>query len=100
MALMFHSRLAIPVWVCAIAVFTVALAAPPPAALLLPPTTLLVIALAGIAVLAFAMPRAFPWLRTSRSLARVTPSVCRDKARAGRLSVLEQMRTVAGTPVR
>ena len=82
MALMFHRRLAIPLW--AIAFFTVALAAPPPATLLLmPPTTLFVITLAGIAVLVFAMPSAFPWLRTSRSLARVKPSIYRDKAGAG-----------------
>jgi hypothetical protein len=71
MALMFHRRLTISVW--AIAFFTVALTAPPPAALLVP-TTLLLIALAGIAVLVFAMLRAFPWLGTSRSLARVIPS--------------------------
>lgn len=69
MALIFHRRLAIPLWT--IAFFTVALAAPPPATLLLPPITLLVIALGGIPVILFAMPRAFPWLRTSRSLARV-----------------------------
>jgi hypothetical protein len=72
MALMFHRRLMVPLW--AMTFFAVALAEPPPAALLLPPTTLLVIALAGIAVLVFAMPRAFPRLRTSRSLARITPS--------------------------
>jgi hypothetical protein len=82
MALMFHRRLAIPLW--AIVFFTVALAAPPPATLLrMPPATLFVIALAGIAVLAFAMPGAFPWLRTSRSLARLTPSIHRDEASAG-----------------
>ena len=81
MALMFHRRLAIPVW--PIAFFTVALAAAPPATLLLPPTTLFVIALAGIAVLVFAMPSAFPWLRTPRSPARVTPSIHRDEASAG-----------------
>ena len=79
MALMFHRRLAIPLW--AIALFTVALAAPPPATLLLmPPTTLFVIALA---VLVFAMQSAFPWVRTSRSLARVKPSIHRDKPSAG-----------------
>lgn len=82
MALMFHRRLAIPLW--AIVFFTVALAAPPPATfLLMPPTTLFVIALAGIAVLVFAMPNAFPWLRASRSLARVTPAIHRDEASAG-----------------
>jgi hypothetical protein len=82
MPLMFHHRLAIPLW--AIVFFTVALAAPPPATLLrMPPTTLFAMALAGIAVLVFAMPGAFPWLRTFRSLARVTPSIPRDEASAG-----------------
>ena len=100
MALMFHRTVAMPACVWAIAFFTVALATPPPAAHLLPPILLLVIALAGIAVIAFAMPRAFPWLRTSRSLARVTPSACRDKAGAGRLLVREQMLPVAGAAVR
>jgi len=82
MALMFHGRLAIPL--CAAAFFAVALAAPPPATvLLIPPTTLFVTALAGIAVLVFAMPGAFPWLRTSRSLARVRSSRRKDEATAG-----------------
>ena len=82
MAIMFHRRLAIPLWV--IAFFTVALAAPPRATLLLiPTTTLFAIALAGMAVLVFAMPGAFPWLRTSRSLARVKPSIHRNAASAG-----------------
>jgi hypothetical protein len=81
MALMFHRRLAIPLW--AIAFFTVALAALPPATLLLmPPATLFVLALA-IAVVVFAMPGAFPWLGPSRSLARVGPSIHRDEASAG-----------------
>ena len=82
MAIMFHRRLAIPLW--AIAFFTVALTARPRATLLLiPPTTLFAIALAGMAVLVFAMPRAFPWLRTSRSLARVKPFIHRNEASAG-----------------
>jgi len=81
MALMFHRRLAIPLW--AIAFFTIALAALPPATLpLMPPITLFVMALAGIAVLVFAKPGAFPWLRPSRSLARVRPSIHRDEASA------------------
>ena len=81
MAFMFYRRLAIPLW--AIAFVAVALAAPPPATLLLmPPTTLLVIALAGMAVLVFAMPSAFPWLRTSRSLAPVRRSRHRDRPAA------------------
>jgi hypothetical protein len=73
MALMFHRRLAIPLW--AIAFFTVALAAPPPATLLLmPPTTRFVIALAGIAVLVFAMPGACPGcVRLGRPLASNLP---------------------------
>jgi len=99
-ALMFHRVPAITAWIWAIAFFTVALAAPPPGALLLPPITLFVIALAGIAMLAVAKPRAFPWLSTSRSLARVKPAVYRDKARAAHLSVPEQMRPVAGARVR
>jgi hypothetical protein len=82
MALMFHRRLAIPLW--AIAFFTIALAAPAPATLLrMPPTTLFAIALAGIAVLVFAMQGAFPWLPTSHSLARVIPSRHRDEASSG-----------------
>ena len=82
MALMFHRRLALPLW--AIAFFAVALAAPPPATLLMiPPNTVFVMALAGIAVLVFAMRGAFPWLRPSRSLARVRPSIHRDEASAG-----------------
>jgi hypothetical protein len=82
MAFMFHRRLAIPLW--AIAFFAVAFAASPPATLLLvPPTTRFVIALAGIAMLVFAVPDAFPWLRTSRSLARVTPSIHRDEPNSG-----------------
>jgi hypothetical protein len=81
MALMLHRRLAIPLW--AIAFFTVALAALPPTLLLMPRITLFVMALAGIAVLAFAKPGAFPWLRPSRSLAGVRPSIHRDEASAG-----------------
>ena len=82
MALMVYRRLAIPLW--AIAFFAVALAAPPPATrLLMSPTTLFVVALAGMAALVLAMPGTVPWLRTSRSLARVTPSRHRDEASAG-----------------
>jgi len=82
MALMFHRRLAIPLW--AIAFFAVALAAPPPATrLLMSPFTLFVVALAGMAALVFASPGMVPWLRTSRSLARVTPSRHRGGASAG-----------------
>jgi hypothetical protein len=79
MALMFHRRLAIPVW--AIVFLTVVFAAPRPATLLLMPT-LFIIALAGIAVLVSAMPGAFPGLRPSRSLARVRPSIRRVKTSA------------------
>src|SRR5688572_2132130 len=80
MALIFHRRLATPLW--AIAFFATVLAAPLPATvLLMPPTTLFVIALAGIAVLA--MRGAFPWWRPSRSLALVKPPIQRAKASAG-----------------
>jgi hypothetical protein len=73
MALVFHRRLAIPLWV--IAFLAVALTAPPPATLfLMPPTTLFAIALVGIALIFFMLPGAIPWLRTSRSLVRVLPS--------------------------
>ena len=81
MALMFHRRLAIPLW--AIVFFTVALTAPPPSMVfLIPPTTLFVIVVVGIAAIMFLMPGAIPWLCTSRSLARVLPSRHRDQATA------------------
>jgi uncharacterized iron-regulated membrane protein len=73
MALVFHRRLAIPLW--AIAFFTVVLTAPPLGTLFrMPPTTLFVIAVVGIAVILFTIPGAVPWLRTSRSVVRVLPS--------------------------
>jgi uncharacterized iron-regulated membrane protein len=73
MALVFHRRLAIPLW--AIAFFTVALTAPPPATLfLMPPTTLFVIAVLGLAAIIFTMPGVVPWLRTSRAVVRAVPS--------------------------
>ena len=81
MALVFHRRLAIPLW--AIAFLTVVLTASPPATLfLMPPTTLVVIALVGIALIVFTIPGAIPWLRTSRSLVHVPPFRHRDKASA------------------
>ena len=64
MALVFHRRLAIPLW--ATAFFTVALTAPPPATLPVPPTTLFVIAAVGIAAIVFSMPGAIPWLRRKK----------------------------------
>jgi hypothetical protein len=71
MALVFHRRLAIPLW--AIAFFTVALTAPPPATLIqMPPTTLLVMAAFAIAPIIFTMADIFTmagvvsWLRTPR----------------------------------
>jgi hypothetical protein len=92
MALLFHRRVAIPLW--AIAFFTVALTAPPPGTLfLMPPTTLFVIAAVGIAAILFLMPGATPWLRTSRSLVRVLPSGHRDQVSAGIV-------VAAGTSVR
>jgi hypothetical protein len=95
MAYVFHRRLALPLW--AIAFCVVALTAPPPTALfLMPPSTLFAITVAGMAVVAgivFAMPDAIPWLRKSRSLARVRPSRQRDGASAG-------LTMAAGTCVR
>jgi hypothetical protein len=94
MVLMCHRGLSVPLW--AIALFTVALAAPPPATLPLPPTALLAVALAGIAMLAFAMPGAFHRLRTSRSLARVTRSIHRDEANLSRAPVARVSRCAPG----
>jgi hypothetical protein len=79
MALVFHRRLAIPLW--AIAFFTLALTAPLAA-------TLFLIAALGLAVLAFRM-----WLRTSRSVVQVLPSRHRDKSSAA-------LTMAAGTCVR
>ena len=73
MGLVFHRRLAIPLW--AIAFLTVALTAPPPATLfLMPPTTLFVIGLLGIVAIIFTMPGMVPWLCTARSVVRAVPS--------------------------
>ena len=78
MGLVFHRRLAIPLW--AIAFLAVALTAPPPATLLvMPPTTLFVIAFLGIAAIIFTMPGVVPWLRTARSVVRAVPSRHRHK---------------------
>jgi uncharacterized iron-regulated membrane protein len=78
MGLVFHRRLAIPLW--AIAFLTVALTTPPPATpFLMPPTTLFVIALLGIAAIIFTMPGVVPWLRTARSVVRAVPSRHRHK---------------------
>jgi hypothetical protein len=78
MGLVFHRRLAIPLW--AIAFFTVALTAPTSATLfLMPPTTLFVIAVFGIAAIIFTMPGVVPWLRTSSSVVRAVPSRHRHK---------------------
>jgi hypothetical protein len=72
MGLVFHRRLAIPLW--AIAVVTAALAAAPGATVfLVPATTLFVIAAVGIAAIVFSMRGAIPWLRTSRSVIRGLP---------------------------
>lgn len=92
MGLVFHRRLALPVW--AIVFFTIAFTAPPPATLfLMPPTTLLVIAALGIAAIMFTMPGVVPWLRTSSSAVRVVPSKDRRKASVA-------IRAAAGTRVR
>jgi hypothetical protein len=69
MALVFHRRLAVPLW--AIAFFAVALMPPSPATLvLMPPITLFLIAAVGSAAIAGGIS----WLRTSRLLVRVLPS--------------------------
>jgi hypothetical protein len=69
MALVFHRRLAVPLW--AIAFFAVALAPSSPATVVLtPPITLFVI----LAVATAAIAGAISWLRTSRSLVRVLSS--------------------------
>ena len=73
MGLVFHRRLAIPLW--AIALLTVALTAAPPATqFLMPPTTRFVIGLLGIVAIIFTMPGMVPWLRTARSVVRAVPS--------------------------
>jgi hypothetical protein len=70
MALVFHRRLAIPLW--AITFFTVVLTAPPPTKVfLMPPAALFVIAVLGIAATLFIAPGLVPWWRTS--LVRVVP---------------------------
>ena len=62
MALVFHRRLATPLW--AIAFFTVALTAPPPTTpFLMTTTTLFVIAAVGIAAIVISMSGAKPWVR-------------------------------------
>jgi hypothetical protein len=80
MAFVFERSVATPLW--AIAFFAVALTAPQPATLLLPSTTLLVIAAVAIAAIAFSMPGAIPWLRTSRTLVCVRPSAHGDHVSA------------------
>ena len=73
MGLVFHRRLAIPLW--AIALLTVALAAAPPATqFLMPPTTRFVIGLLGIVAIIFTMPGMVPWLRTAHAVVRAVPS--------------------------
>jgi len=62
MALVFHRRLAIPLW--ALAFFTVALTAPAPA-------TLSLIAVLGIAVMAFTIPRLVRSLRAFPSVVQL-----------------------------
>ena len=62
MAFVFRRQLAIPVW--AIVFFAVALTAPPPARRSL-------IAVLGIAMVAFTIGGLIPWLRASRSIVQV-----------------------------
>jgi hypothetical protein len=91
MAFVFQRRLAVPLW--AIALFTVALAAPPNATLfLMPPITVFAIAAVAIAAIVL-MPSSIPRLRTSRALVRVLPSRHRDQANAA-------ITMTAGTGVR
>jgi hypothetical protein len=73
MAFVFHRRLAIPLW--AMAFFAVALAAPPP-------FTPFLIAVLGVAVIAFTIAGLVPWLRTSRSVIHVVSHRQRDKRSA------------------
>jgi hypothetical protein len=81
MALVFHRRMAIPLW--AIAFLTVVLTGPPPATMfLMPPTTPLVIAVVGIGLIVFTIPGAIPWLRTSRSLVHALPFRHEDQTSA------------------
>jgi hypothetical protein len=92
MAFVFHRRLVIPL--CAIAFFAVSVTAPPHATLFrIPPTTLLVVAVLGIAAIAFLMPGAGPRLHTSRAFVRVRPSGHQAYARAA-------LTVAAGTGVR
>ena len=73
MALVFHRRLAIPLW--AIVFIIVALMAPAPATpFLIPPITLFVIAAVGIAAMLFSMTGPFPWLRTSPAVVCIPAS--------------------------
>lgn len=68
MALVFHRRLAWPLWTMAF--FAVALTASPPTALLV---------ILGIALMAFTMSGLTPWLRPSRSVVQVLAKRKRDR---------------------
>jgi hypothetical protein len=68
MALVFHRRLAVPLW--ATAFLAVAVTPPPTAMTLMPPITLFLIAAVGSAVVAGTISR----LRASRSLVLALPS--------------------------
>jgi len=73
MALVFHRRLAIPLW--AMAFFAVALTASPPA-------TPFVMAILGVAVIALTIAGLVPWLRTSWSVVHVVSHRQHDKSSA------------------
>ena len=73
MAVVFHRRLALPVWTVALA--TLVLTTPPPTTLaVMPPTTLFVMAAVGLVAIVLSTLSAIPRLRTSRAGVQVLPS--------------------------
>jgi hypothetical protein len=73
MAVVFHRRLAIPLWTMAF--FAVALTARPPA-------TPFLMGLLGIVAITFTIAGLVPWFRTSRSVAHLVSHRHRDKGSA------------------
>ena len=84
MALVFHRRLALPLW--AMAFFAVALTASPPTRLLL--------MILGIALMAFTMSRLAPQLRASPSVVQILSNRKRYRRSAASLAVGACVRTV------